>query len=93
MNQLNRNIYLSIAGVAEVLFFIYTMVLYKRGIINTSDIQMGCICAGGMGVLVYFIIIGIFLLRWQSMTGFIIAFAVAMLISMETAFIIIRKTQ
>lgn len=43
--------------------------------------------------LVYFIIIGIFLLGWRSLTGFIIAFAVAMLISMSVAYIIIRKTQ
>jgi Na+/H+ antiporter NhaB len=43
--------------------------------------------------LVYFIIIGIFLLGWLSLTGFIIAFAVAMLISMSVAYIIIRKTQ
>lgn len=42
--------------------------------------------------LVYFIIIGIFLLGWLSLTGFIIAFAVAMLISMSVAYIIIRKT-
>ena len=43
--------------------------------------------------LVYFIIIGIFLLGWLSLTGFIIAFAVSMLISMSVAYIIIRKTQ
>ena len=43
--------------------------------------------------LVYLIIIGIFLLGWLSLTGFIIAFAVAMLISMSVAYIIIRKTQ
>ncbi len=47
----NRNIYLFIVGIAEVLFFTYTMVLYKGGTINMSDIQMGCIYAGGIGVL------------------------------------------
>lgn len=51
MKNLNRNIYLFIIIIAEVLFFTYTMVLYRGGIIDTSDLQMGCIYAGGIGVL------------------------------------------
>ena len=43
--------------------------------------------------LVFLIIIGIFLLGWLDLTGFIIAMAVAMLISMGIIFLIIRKFQ
>ena len=43
--------------------------------------------------LVFLIIIGIFLLGWVDLTGFIIAMAVAMLISMGILFLIIRKFQ
>lgn len=43
--------------------------------------------------LVNFLIIALFLLGVLDLTGFIIAFAVAMLISMGVAFIIIRKTK
>ena len=51
MKQLNRNIYLLVIVIAEVLFFTYTMVLYRKGIIDTHDLQMGGIYAGGIGVL------------------------------------------
>ena len=51
MKQLNRNIYLLVIVIAEVLFFTYTMVLYRKGIIDTHDLQMGGIHAGGIGVL------------------------------------------
>ena len=43
--------------------------------------------------LVNFLIIALFLLGVLDLTGFIIAFAVAMLISMGVAFVIIRKTE
>ena len=43
--------------------------------------------------LVYLIIIGIFLLGWLDLTGFTIAFAVALLVSMGVVFSIIRKFQ
>lgn len=43
--------------------------------------------------LVYLIIIGIFLLGWLDLTGFTIAFVVALLVSMGVVFIIIRKFQ
>lgn len=43
--------------------------------------------------LVYLIIIGIFLLGWLDLTGFTIAFAVTLLVSMGVVFIIIRKFQ
>ena len=43
--------------------------------------------------LVYLIIIGTFLLGLLDLTGFIIAFAVALLVSMGVVFIIIRKFQ
>lgn len=43
--------------------------------------------------LVYLLIITLFLMGALSMTGFIIAFAVAMLVSMGVLFIIIRKTE
>ena len=43
--------------------------------------------------LVFIIIIGIFLLGWVDLTGFIIAMAVAMLLSMGILFLIIRKFQ
>lgn len=43
--------------------------------------------------LVNFIIIALFLSGVLNLTGFIIAFAVAMLIAMGIAFIIIRKTE
>ena len=43
--------------------------------------------------LVYFTLIALFLLGMLSLTGFIIAFAVAALISMGVAFTIIRKTE
>ena len=43
--------------------------------------------------LVFLIIIGIFLLGWVDLTGFIIAMAVAMLFSMGIIFLIIRKFQ
>ena len=43
--------------------------------------------------LVFFIIIGTFLLGWLDLTGFIIAMAVAMLFSMGIIFLIIRKFQ
>lgn len=43
--------------------------------------------------LVFLIIIGIFLFGWLDLTGFIIAMAVAMLISMGILFLIIRKFQ
>ena len=43
--------------------------------------------------LVFLIIIGIFLLGWLDLTGFIIAMAVAMLLSMGILFLIIRKFQ
>ena len=43
--------------------------------------------------LVFLIIIGIFLLGWVNLTGFIIAMAVAMLLSMGILFLIIRKFQ
>lgn len=43
--------------------------------------------------LVFLIIIGIFLLGWLDLTGFIIAMAVAMLFSMGIIFLIIRKFQ
>ena len=43
--------------------------------------------------LVYLIIIGIFLLGWVDLTGFIIAMGVAMLLSMGILFLIIRKFQ
>lgn len=43
--------------------------------------------------LVFLIIIGIFLFGWLDLTGFIIAMAVAMLISMGIIFLIIRKFQ
>lgn len=43
--------------------------------------------------LVFLIIIGIFLLGWLDLTGFIIAIAVAMLFSMGIIFLIIRKFQ
>jgi len=43
--------------------------------------------------LVYFLIIALFLMGALSMTGFIIAFAVASLVSMGALFIIIRKTE
>lgn len=43
--------------------------------------------------LVFLIIIGIFLLGWVDLTGFIIAMAVAMLLSMGILFLIIRKFQ
>lgn len=43
--------------------------------------------------LVFLIIIGIFLLGWVDLTGFIIAMAVAMLLSMGIIFLIIRKFQ
>lgn len=51
MKNLNRNLYLIIVGIAEILFFTYAMVLYRRGIIDTFHFQMGCIFAGGVGVL------------------------------------------
>ena len=51
MKHLNRNLYLIIVGIAEVLFFTYAMVLYRRGTIDSSDLQMGGILAGGVGVL------------------------------------------
>ena len=41
--------------------------------------------------LVFLIIIGIFLLGWVDLTGFIIAMAIAMLFSMGIIFLIIRK--
>ena len=41
--------------------------------------------------LVYLLIITLFLMGKLSLTGFIIAFAVAMLVSMGVLFIIIRK--
>jgi hypothetical protein len=43
--------------------------------------------------LVFLIIIGIFLLGWVDLTGFIIAMAVAILLSMGILFLIIRKFQ
>ncbi len=43
--------------------------------------------------LVYLLIIALFLKGALSMTGFIIAFAVASLVSMGALFIIIRKTE
>ncbi len=43
--------------------------------------------------LVYLLIITLFLMGALSMTGFIIAFAVATLVSMGVLFIIIRKTE
>ena len=43
--------------------------------------------------LAFLIIIGIFLLGWVDLTGFIIAMAVAMLLSMGILFLIIRKFQ
>lgn len=43
--------------------------------------------------LVFLIIIGIFLMGWVDHTGFIIAMAVAMLLSMGILFLIIRKFQ
>lgn len=43
--------------------------------------------------LVYLIIIGTFLLGWVDLTGFVIAMAVAMLLSMGILFLIIRKFQ
>lgn len=42
--------------------------------------------------LVTFLIIALFLMGMLSLTGFIIAFGFAMLVSMGVAFIIIRKT-
>ena len=51
MKHSNRNLYLIIVGIAEVLFFTYAMVLYRRGTIDSSDLQMGGILAGGVGVL------------------------------------------
>ena len=43
--------------------------------------------------LVNILIIALFLMGKLSQTGFIITFAVAMLVSMGVAFIIIRKTE
>ena len=43
--------------------------------------------------LVYLLIITLFLMGALSMTGFIIAFAVATLVSMGVLFFIIRKTE
>lgn len=43
MKQKNRNLYLVIIGIAVVLFFIYSMMLYRSGIIDAMDLKMGCI--------------------------------------------------
>ena len=51
MKNINRNIYLLVIVITEVLFFTYAMVLYKRGTIDTHDLQTGGIFAGGIGVL------------------------------------------
>lgn len=51
MRQLNKALYLVIVVIAEILFFTYALVLYRRGIIDTTDLQMGGIYAGGIGVL------------------------------------------
>jgi len=43
MKHLNRNLYLIMMGIVEVLFFTYMIVLYKKGIIEVQDFNTSCI--------------------------------------------------
>jgi len=43
MKHLNRNLYLIMMGIPEVLFFSYMIVLYKKGIIEVQDFNNSCI--------------------------------------------------
>ena len=51
MKQLNRNIYLLFIGIIEAIFIIYTIIMYRRGIVETSEIGFGCCFMALMGVL------------------------------------------
>ena len=44
MKPLNRNLYLLFIGMIEAIFFIYTIIMYRRGIAGTAEIAFGC-CA------------------------------------------------
>ena len=51
MKQLNRNIYLLFIGIIEAIFIIYTIIMYRRGIVETSEIGFGCCFMALMGIL------------------------------------------
>lgn len=51
MKQLNRNIYLLVIGIAEVLFFAYIFVIYQRGLMDTKEFGGCCIYMALMAAL------------------------------------------
>ena len=42
MKRLNRNIYLFFIGIIEAFFIIYTIIMYRRGIVETGELVFGC---------------------------------------------------
>ena len=42
MKKTNRNLYLLFIGIIEAIFIIYTIIMYRRGIVETSEIVSGC---------------------------------------------------
>ena len=42
MKKTNRNLYLLFIGIIEAIFTIYTIIMYRRGIVETSEIVSGC---------------------------------------------------
>lgn len=50
MKPLNRNLYLLFIGIIEVIFIIYTIIMYRRGIPETGEIAFGCCAMAIIGV-------------------------------------------
>ena len=51
MKQLNRNIYLLLIGIIAAAFIIYTIVMSRRGIVETGELVFGCCCMAIMAVI------------------------------------------
>lgn len=51
MKHLNRNIYLLFIGIIEAFFIIYTIIMYRRGIVETGELVFGCCCMAIMAAM------------------------------------------
>ena len=51
MKRLNRNIYLFFIGIIEAFFIIYTIIMYRRGIVETGELVFGCCCMAIMAAM------------------------------------------
>ena len=55
MKQLNRNIYLLLIGIIAAAFIIYTIVMSRRGIVETGELVFGCCCMAIMAAICIFV--------------------------------------